>query len=427
MKRLLVVSYYFPPSGGPGVQRILKFVRYLPEFGWLPTVVTVDPKYASYPAIDETLHREVPSEVQIIRTRSWDPYSLYARLHGKSKESVVGVGFVRDEADSGIQILARWLRGNVFLPDARRGWVRYAAKAAIDALDRAAYDAVLTSGPPHSTHLVGLRLQRAHALPWVVDMRDPWTEISYAHDMYQSKLAEALQARMERRVLSRADVVVSVSDHVGSLLKRRGAIRQYHTIMNGFDPADIPASPPVTGSEEPFVIAHVGTFNWPKHAPGLVAALTHLTPQAQIHFVGHVQARVLRAFKDVGISPKVVPYLTHSEAVAYMQGADLLLVSIDNVPDNQGIVTGKAFEYVSLGRPVLGIGPVEGDLATILTRTGAGRMFDYDDAQGIGAHIREKMRCRGEPVSVNREALRSYERRELTRDLANILNGLPAQ
>ncbi|MDE2731004.1 MAG: glycosyltransferase family 4 protein [Bacteroidota bacterium] len=424
MKRVLVVSYYFPPSGGPGVQRVLKFVRYLPDFGWKPTVITVDPAYASYPALDRSLLDDVPEDIEVIRTRSWDPYQLYARLQGKSKEAVVGVGFVRDSSRSVFQAIARWLRGNVFLPDARRGWVRYAAKAALEAMSKQSFDALLTSGPPHSTHLVAHWIQRKAKVPWVVDMRDPWSDIQYSMEMHQSSAARAIQARMERRVLSSADVVIGVSDYVGELLKVRGRIKRYQTIFNGFDPADIESSPQAGPSDGPFIVAHVGTFNWARHAPGLVAALAGLAGSAELHFVGHVHERVVKAFRTAGCTVVIVPYMPHQDAVAYMQHADMLLVYVDHGPRNRGIVTGKVFEYVSLGRPVLGVGPVDGDLTQILAHTNTGRVFDYEDAAGIDAYIRRYMDCRGQPLMVNQRAIQSYERRELTRSLANILDSL---
>ena len=424
MKRVLVVSYYFPPSGGPGVQRVLKFVRYLPEFGWKPTVLTVDPAYASYPALDSSLLEDVAEDIEVIRTKSWDPYQLYARLQGKSKEAVVGVGFVRDSSRSLFQAFARWLRGNVFLPDARRGWVRYAAEAALEAMKRQPFDALLTSGPPHSTHLVAHRIQQRISVPWVVDMRDPWSDFQYSAETRQSSVARAIQARMEERVLSQADVVIGVSEYVGELLKGRGRIKRYQTIFNGFDPADIAIRTRAAASDGPFIIAHVGTFNWARHSPGLVAALAGPAEAAEMHFVGHVHERVVKAFQAAGCKVVIVPYMPHQDAVAYMQRADMLLVSVDLGPKNKGIVTGKAFEYVSLGRPVLGVGPVDGDLAQILTHTEAGRMFDYEDAAGIGAYIRHYMDCKGQPFVVNQRAVKSYERRELTRSLGNILDSL---
>lgn len=367
---------------------------------------------------------DVPSGVDVIRTRSWDPYRVYARLQGKPKEAVVGVGFVRDDPKSLFQLFARWLRGNVFLPDARLGWVPFATQAALRLLWTMPFDALLTSGPPHSTHIVGQRIQRKFGLPWVVDMRDPWSDFQYSEETKQSSLARAIQARMERRVLTSADVVVSVSDYVGELLKGRGDIKRYKTIFNGFDLADIPASKQTAQPDGPFVIAHVGTFNQARHAPGLVDALVQLPQSVEIHFVGNVHEMVRDAFKAAGREAVTKPYMPHRDAVEYMQRADMLLVSVDRGPRNKGIVTGKAFEYVSLGKPVLGIGPVDGDLAGILAHTEAGQMFDYEDAAGIRDYVSHYLTRRGTPKAVNWRALQSYDRRELTRQLALLLDSL---
>ena len=290
---------------------------------------------------------------------------------------------------------------------------------------RQSYDALITSGPPHSTHL-DRKPHQTHRveIPWLVDMRDPWSDFQYNKETYQSRFARSIQARMEHKVLSQADVVISVSDYVGELLKGRGRIRRYHTILNGFDAADIPAETPAQQPDGPFVIAHVGTFNWARHSPGLVRALARLSGSAEIHFAGHVHERVVDAFKKAGVIVRLVPYMPHHDAVAYMQRADMLMVCVDQGPRNRGIVTGKAFEYISVNKPVLGIGPVDGDLAKILTHTEAGSMFDYEDAEGIFGYVGHYMDLRGQPFMVNEDALQSYERRELTGSLACILNSL---
>ena len=239
MKRVLVISYYFPPSGGPGVQRMLKFVKYLPDFGWQPTVLTVRADHASYPDLDATLEAEIPASVEVVKTRSWDPYALYARLQGKSRTEAVGVGFVKDEAEGWMQRLAKWMRANLFLPDARVGWVPFALHAAKRMMEQEPFDVVITSGPPHSTHLVGRALKRRFGCRWVVDMRDPWTDISYYKELPHTPPALRMDAALERSVLSRADAVISVSEGVGDLLKAKAPLHQYETLPNGYDPADI--------------------------------------------------------------------------------------------------------------------------------------------------------------------------------------------
>lgn len=438
MKRVLVISYYFPPSGGPGVQRVLKFVKYLPAFGWHPTVLTVAPDHAAYPDLDPTLADEVPASVEVVRTRSWDPYAVYARLQGKAKAETVGVGFVKEgEAMSGRQRLARWVRANVFLPDARVGWIPFARRAARRLFKQAPYDVVFTSGPPHSTHLAGRSLRRRFDAPWVVDMRDPWTDISYYRDLPHTTLARRLDAALERSVLSTADAVISVSDGVGKLLQAKAALRRYETVPNGYDPADVlavAATPARRGDR--FVLAHVGTLSGQQHAPGLVQALARCAEadpawraRLEIRFVGHVDDAILAAYREAGLGDAltVVPYVPHAGAIRHMREADVLMVAVQRVEHNEGVTPAKMFEYLSVGTPVLALAPPDGDLARILRATGGGHTFAHEDADGLTTFIAEHAArtARGDPPArPDGTALRAYDRKVLTERLAALFDSL---
>ena len=439
MKRVLLISYYFPPSGGPGVQRVLKFAKYLPDFGWQPTVLTVEPEHAAYPDLDPTLNEEVPASVRVVRTRSWDPYAVYARFQGKAKGETVGVGFVKEgTAESGRQRLARWVRANIFLPDARVGWVPFARRAARRLLRGETYAAVLTSGPPHSTHLIGRPLRRRFGVPWVVDMRDPWTDISYYQDLPHTAPARRFDAALERKVLATADAVISVSDGVGRGLHTKASLRCYQTIPNGYDAADIPAGAASLRREGRFVIAHVGTLSGQQHAPGLVQALARLADadsawraRLEVRFVGHVDGTILRAFQDAGLGGAVtqVPYVPHAEAINHMRAADLLMVAVQRVEHNEGVTPAKMFEYLSIGIPVLGLAPPEGDLARILRETAGGSTFDHEDADGIATFIAghaARVAQGDPPPRPDAIALRAYDRRVLTERLAALFDSLRA-
>ena len=431
MKRALLITYYFPPSGGPGVQRMLKFAKYLPEWGWQPTVLTVDPEYAAYPSLDLSMTGEIPPSTRVVRTRAWDPFALYARLQGLSKEDVVGVGFVKEGAEHRLQVLARWIRGNVFLPDARVGWIPFARRAAKRLLREHNFEVVMTSGPPHSTHLVGKSIQRRFGAPWVVDMRDPWSDYYYHAQMRQTGIARRINIVLERGVLARADAVVSVSKHVGAGLREKATIRRYETIPNGFDAADIAGPCSVREDRHRFVIAHVGTYTKERHAPGLLQALKRLCAKSdiEIQFVGHLHAEVEDAYQAAGLSDalRVVSYVPHHEAIKYMQSADILLVALERVAHSRGIVTGKVFEYLSLGVPVLGVGGTDGDLAAVLRATQGGQVFEHDDEIGmetfISKHIARVQRREASPA-VDATLLRPYDRRELTRRMATLFDDI---
>ncbi len=439
MKRVLVISYYFPPSGGPGVQRTLKFVKYLPDFGWQPTVLTVRPDRAAYPDLDPTLLDEVPAAARVVRTRSWDPYALFARLQGKAKHEAVGVAFVKDEHEQGWQQrLARWIRANVFLPDARVGWVPFARHAAKKLLAAQPFDVILTSGPPHSTHLVGRALRRRFDVPWVADFRDPWTDVSYYQTLPHTTPARRLDAALERAVLSTADAVVSVSDGFGRLLKAHADLRRYETLPNGYDAADLPGAepsfPPIRSDR--FVIAHVGTLSAQQQAPGLVEALARQATadpawhaRLEVRFVGHVDAAILDAFRAAGLGEvlRLVPYVPHAEALGHMREATVLIAAVQRVVNNEGVVPAKVFEYLSVGTPVLALAPPDGDLAAILRATGGGAVFDHEDAAGIGAFLARhaaRLQQGRPPDAPDPAALRAYDRRALTGRLAALFDDL---
>ncbi len=432
MKRLLFVTYYFPPSGGPGVQRSLKFVKYLPEFGWRPTVLTVRPESASWPDPDPDSVADIPEDTLVERTGAWDPYALYARLLGRKKQEVISVGFTGEDGTTPGRRFARWLRANLFLPDARVGWVPFATARA-RALMRQKYDAVLTTGPPHSTHFAGLALRRTHGTPWLVDFRDPWTEIDFQSELPITGLARALDAFLERRVLRNADgfAVVSAS------MQRRFAQRGYmsEVIENGFDPADFEeGTPSHTVSRDAFVVAHVGNMNRSRNPEALWKALSDPEaasdyPALQLRFTGHVDPAVLASASAScsGVHLDTLPYVPHRAAIDRMREAALLLLCINRVQGAEGIPTGKLYEYLASGRPVLALGPADGDAARILQETGAGRMFDFDDADGVRAflHTHYEAWRAGSPIQgAPADRIARYSRREQTRQLAALLSSL---
>ncbi|MBO6575360.1 MAG: glycosyltransferase family 4 protein [Rhodothermales bacterium] len=389
MKRVLYIAYYFPPSGGPGVQRSLKFVRYLPDHGWLPTVVTVDPRHAAWPAVDPTMLAEVPEQVLVRRTGSWDPYAAYARLKGKTKADSVGVGFAAGEKPGPFEWLARFVRANVFLPDARIGWVQSARKAVESLAEAHRYDAVVTSGPPHSSHLVGFHARRKLRLPWLADFRDPWSDLSYYDQLPFLPWSRAADRRLEAKVLTAADRVVTVSDAVAALLRKRGG-SDVTVIPNGFDAADFEGVEPRRG--DGFRLVYVGTMTEAQNPEAVwraVAARRAAGQDIRVELVGAQDASVTASLEKCGLTDSVTrrAYVPHREAVAWMKGADLLLLSVPRTAEAGGILTGKVFEYLAAGPPILAVGPRESDLGQLLARSGAGSLVCHGDAEGAGALI----------------------------------------
>ena len=388
--RVLLVTYYFPPSGGSGVQRPTKMARYLPDAGVGLTVLTVDPAHAAYPDPDPTMLADVPPSVTVVRTKAWDPYAAYAALLGKPKAETVGVGFVKGGGGRK-EALARWLRANVFLPDARVGWVPYALRAARRLHAARPFDAVVTTAPPMSLHLVGLGLARATGLPWVADFRDPWTDRYDVQGLPRTAAALRLDRALERAVLRRATRVVAVSPSLArSLEARRGG--RVDVIPNGFDPADF-AEPAPPVDRDAFRLAFVGNFLGQQDAPGLWRALARLSAdhgRLRLRLVGNVDPAVEASLGAHGLADLVErgSYVPHAEAVAEMRRSAALLLPVNRTPGAEAIVTGKLFEYLGSGRPVLGVGPVTGDAARLVADAVAGAFFGWDDADGPEAFLR---------------------------------------
>jgi glycosyltransferase involved in cell wall biosynthesis len=411
------------------VQRSLKLAKYLPQEGWLPTVITVDPRRASYPEHDSTLAAEIPDGLVVRRTPSWDPYAAYARLLGKRREESIGVSFVGTAPGSPRERVARWIRANLFIPDARVGWVPFARRAALRELKSGEYEAVVTTGPPHSTHFVGRTLRRRLGLRWIADMRDPWTGIHHYDQFPTTAPARVLDRHMERSVLRSADRVTVVSPSMAMQLGRIVA-RPYDIVTNGFDPDDFRAAEVVPAGPQ-FVIRHVGNLSSTQVPEALWSALRDMSAELRgllrVELVGNVDASVLESAIRCGIEEciDVLPYVDHREAVRLMRTSHALLLVINRVPQAASIVTGKIFEYVASGRPVLGVGIPDGDAGKILSEARAGEMIDHQDDAGVGAfltHLISEWQAGRASHGAPTESAERYGRDRQAAQLARILD-----
>ena len=383
--RLLVITYYWPPSGGAGVQRCLKFVKHLGHYHIEPTVITVDPAEASYPVRDESLLAEVPGNVRVIRTGTSEPFESYKRLTGRA---VPYGGFANEGKPGLVQKALRFVRGNLFIPDPRRGWNRHAL-AAVEKLLAAGeqFDAVLTSSPPHSTQLIGLELQRRHGLRWLADMRDPWTDIYYYKDLHHTPLASWLDARYERQVLTQADAVLVTSPETKRLFMAKlpalpGA--KFHVLPNGYDESDFqhPSRPPA----DCLRITHTGTITELYHIEELLKAIAtcaaaHPDVPLRLRFVGQVSTELRAQLERAGLQAitEFIPFVPHDKSVEYLLASSALLMAIPDVPRNFGILPGKVFEYLAANKPILCVGPAGSDADNLLQECGAGQALPYQD------------------------------------------------
>ena len=421
--KILILTYYWPPGSGPGVQRWLKMSHELCEPGHEVTVVTVAD--GAYPSMDESLVSEVDSRVRVIRTATREPFRLFNRLRGKKgKEIPVGLTGIK-ESSSPIQRFAIWLRANYFIPDARKGWRPYAIRAIEDILKENELDVIITSGPPHSLHKVGQHFQMNHGMKWVADFRDPWVNIHYHELMPMSPKAKAKHQHMEDEVLQKADLVTVVSP--GMEREFRDRANDIRIIYNGYDQEDFDAVSTEV-DEGVFSISYVGNLKPNQNVEAFWTALVDCCAVSEA-FRTKMRLRLIGR-KDPGLVQRLeqmlppgaledIPYLEHQEAVHAMCRSSVLLFIIPKAKDNQAILTGKLFEYLASGRPMLSIGPVDGDAAHILEHTGAGKMLDYANGRGMRERLLELFQHPQEAKPST--AVDGYSRKEQTAQLMDAL------
>ena len=418
MKKVLIITYYWPPSGGAGVQRWLKFAKYLPEYGWQPIILTVDQEYASYPQRDESLLSEVNPACLVYTTKSFELYNLYKFISGK-KEVPYG-GFANETRESFFQKASKFLRGNFLVPDPRRGWNKYALGKAIELIREFNIDTVVTTSPPHSTQLIGLKLKQEFNTRWIADLRDPWTDIYYYNQFKHTALARKIDQKYEREVVENADLLITVSEDVKRIFAGKSNLpiaAKTMVIPNGFDEDDFRISN--IPSESKKIITYSGTISDAYDVDGFLEALSgidqKLRSQLLIRFVGKVPASIEAKFRSTGLDLELVGYVDHPKSIEYLLRSDLLLLVIPKVKNNQGILTGKFFEYLASKKPILAIGPTDGDLTGIIQETESGKLFDYSDIDGMKTFLESVF---NNSFQANPAKMAIYSRKNLTKLLA---------
>ena len=418
-KRLLIISYYWPPTGGSGVQRWVKFSKYLPEHGWQPVIYT--PENPERLAYDESLLADIPECAEVIRRRIVEPYGLYRKLFGRSGGEV---NPLNSSSKSLKSKLSRVERGNLFIPDPRVSWVRCSVRFLKKYLREHPVDAVVTTGPPQSMHLIGRGLKRSLGLPWIADFRDPWTRMFYYKHLCLSKFADRKHRRLEQSVLDEADLVLAVSPPVRDDFQAQTGT-PVHLITNGYDEDDFPVREPGSRRDGKFRIVHTGLFAADGNPLKLWDALARrcrededFAQRLEIRLAGKTDAPVLEAIRERGLGAQLVDlgYLPHSRVVQEQQEADLLILPLRHEPEYAKVLPGKIFEYIASGRPVLGIGQEDGAAAAILRDSGAGRMYDWDRED----KFLEFMDMDHEAA----EGAARYSRKALTRQLVEELESL---
>ena len=430
MKKVLIVTYYWIPSGGAGVQRWVKFTKYLRDFGWEPIIYT--PENPEYPSVDHSFEKDIPSDITVLKTPIWEPYNVYRNLTGKKNQSI-NAGFISENKKQGWKDkLSIWIRGNFLIPDPRRFWIKPSVNYLTDYLQKNPVDALITTGPPHSMHMIGLGLKtNIPELHWVADFRDPWTNIDFYKDLNLTGIADKIHHRLEAKIVRSADQVVVVSNDMKQeyeLLKPQ----KIDVISNGYDDEDDQKG--IIQLDEKFTISHIGTLNVARNPKTLWKVLSELCDETpgfkndlQIQLVGKVDFSVLEAIRMNGLQDQLlkIDYLSHSEAITKQRSSQVLLLLINNSENAKGILTGKFYEYLAAKRPILGVGPTDGDAAAVLHETGGGVMVDFQDEKATKQSILDfYKRYKTSTLNVQTGSVEKYSRRSLTGQLAKLLNTL---
>jgi len=412
---VLIITYYWPPSGGAGVQRWVKFSKYLPEFGWEPVILTVDPQYAAYPVIDNSLLSEIPASVKVYKTEAEDYFAIYKNDRSK----IPSAGFAVNQDNSFKGKILRFIRGNFFIPDPRKGWNKHAFRKACELIQTQGISHVITTSPPHSTQLIGLKLKKyLPGIKWIADLRDPWTDIYYYDQFYPTFLSRKIDAAYEKEVIRKADSIITVGDSLKKLftLKIPEAEAKTTVISNGFDEEDF------TGevNKQKFIITYAGTLSDVYPIEGFLDALGALNEKDFIlRFVGSASQKQRELVLTKINSEKVqfIPYAEHKAAIKYMRESSVLLLIIPDHESSRSILTGKLFEYLAAGSPIICLGPADGDASAIISRTGHGKVFSYNDSGSIREYLETLYSSQRELMPAPEE----YSRKELTKELVSVL------
>ena len=426
MKRVLVITYYWPPAGGPGVQRWLKFVTYFKEFGIDPIVFIPDNPH--YPITDESIGSELPEGIQIIRFPIKEPYG-FANLFSKKKITQVSSGIITKQKQSVLEKVLLWIRGNFFIPDARIGWVKPSINFLRNFIADHHVEAIITSGPPHSLHLIGKSLKEETGIKWVADFRDPWTTIHYHKSLRLAKRAQKKHITLESEVLTKADHIVVTS---ATTKKEFQKITQtpIEVITNGYDSNDNFK----LNLDIKFTLSHIGTLLSNRNPIVLWEALSELCSENPkfskdllIQLAGSVSDAILISIQKYGLMDQCIAlgYLSHQKAIQLQYNSQVLLLIEMNLPETKAIIPGKLFEYLAAKRPILAIGPVDSDVEKIIEETNSGSYFDYSEKEKlkkqIGLFYSE---YREGHLTLNSKGLSKFSRKTLTSKMSDLIKSL---
>ncbi len=427
MRKLLIISYYWPPAGGPGVQRWVKLSKYLSHLGYQCHVVTVDEASASYPSLDPSLQKDIDPSIRVIKTKSFEALKVFSSLFKKEKVPYAGIPDKDKMSFTGR--MALYIRSNFFIPDARVGWNKYAIKACEEIIRKENIDVIITTSPPHSTQLIGLALKKKFPkLKWVADLRDPWTDIYYYHKLSHTESSKQKDLQYEKDILLNADAITVTSPltkqlYAGKIGPEYG--KKFNAITNGFDEDDFASAPPK--HTDKFTITFAGTINEQFGIEEFISAIKSLNEKnILLHFVGTIDKYTAELVeKEIPNNYKITAYVPHKELMGYLLNSQALLMAIPK-GNNQGTIPGKLFEYLATQKQIICLAPKGSSAEEIISECEAGKTFMHEDKAGIQNHLSLLISDwkNGKDISATSSAYKKYSRKELAKQFAMLIESL---
>jgi len=422
MKKVLIVTYYWPPAGGPGVQRVLKYTRYLPDFGWQPVILTV--QKPSSPAIDNSLIDKIHEKCIIYKTKAFEPFGVYKSFTGKSKDASIPKDIiVKKEKDSLKENMARWIRANLFVPDARIGWIPYLVKQGKKIIEKEKPEIIFSTSPPHSLQIGARRLAKQSKLKWVADFRDPWNEAYWESEIGKSTIVKRLNTYFEKKTLQKTDFVTTVSEGIYQIFGKKYQ-SDYAVLHNGFE--DINKDIVKT---DRFNIIFIGNLSKYQNPLPFVNALKLLPEKIRsatdIYFIGKVFDDYKEPLIKAGIILK--DYMPYNELIAFSKSASLFLLVIHETVYTVGYMTAKIYDYLSLRKPILAIGEKKSILEKILEQTKSGALFEKNETREMSEFIKknfEQWEKNKYVLLAGNDHLMQYSTKDNVKELALIFNNL---
>jgi len=434
LKKVLIITYYWPPSGGSGVQRWMYFSKYLSSYNIKPVVITVDDKMASYKHFDYSFIDKI-KEIEVYKTKTVEPLKTYSKLISGNSNSGIPAGFAGENKPSIFQKISRYIRGNFFIPDARKGWVKYAYRKSLEVIKENDISLIISTGPPHSSHLVAKKLKENLNIKWIADFRDPWSDIFYNKYLFRTSASQKKDESLENEVLDEADLVLTVGPSLKEHLINRNNINKYKVkyIYNGYDQSVFDTAKSEKDRSY-FTICHIGLLSDSQPITSFLVALKGICKKnhpickkLRLKLIGNISPSIISEIENTlpNIELQIIDYLPHKDAIHHMVNSDLLLNSLAEMENSQLLVSGKLMEYIASGNPILCLGNPNGDAASLLKDIKYSDVFDRKDIDSIILFLNIVFdNWLNNKVLVLKNTYSQYSRKETTKQLAEIINTL---